>query len=225
MRVGLTRGEVESLAKVMEIKFTVSGPPIGGAKSGINFNPKDPRKNEVLQRWYKAVMPLLKNYYGTGGDLNIDEIKEVIPITEDFGLWHPQEGVVNGLFDPKESFSLALEIDATNDLEDEKPVAKSVGVADRLAALVDGVEPGAKAPLAPLLRAAAERGLITGEVRLFLIHAGTLVLVTAYVVIASYAAFRLTDLLSPLRVDDDQEEVGLDLSQHGEQLMLPRITA
>src|SRR6266508_738810 len=38
-------------------------------------------------------------------------------------------------FDPKESFSLTLEIDATNDLEDDNPVAKLVGVADRLAAL------------------------------------------------------------------------------------------
>ncbi|MBN7814276.1 Glu/Leu/Phe/Val dehydrogenase dimerization domain-containing protein [Algoriphagus pacificus] len=98
MRKGLDKREVESLAKTMEIKFTVSGPPIGGAKSGINFDPNDPRKNEVLQRWYKAVMPLLKNYYGTGGDLNVDEIHEVIPITEAYGLWHPQEGIVNGHF-------------------------------------------------------------------------------------------------------------------------------
>lgn len=100
MRAGLDRNEVESLAKTMEIKFTVSGPQIGGAKSGINFDPADPRKNEVLKRWYQAVFPLLKNYYGTGGDLNVDEIHEVIPITEGFGLWHPQEGVVNGHFNP-----------------------------------------------------------------------------------------------------------------------------
>jgi glutamate dehydrogenase/leucine dehydrogenase len=98
MRKGLDRREVESLAKTMEIKFTVSGPAIGGAKSGINFDPSDPRKKEVLKRWYKAVMPLLKTYYGTGGDLNVDEIHEVIPITEEYGLWHPQEGVVNGHF-------------------------------------------------------------------------------------------------------------------------------
>src|ERR1051325_5301687 len=64
MRKGLDEREVESLAKTMEIKFTVSGPAIGGAKSGINFDPADPRKAEVLQRWYKAVYPLLKNYYG-----------------------------------------------------------------------------------------------------------------------------------------------------------------
>jgi hypothetical protein len=38
-------------------------------------------------------------------------------------------------FDPKESFNLTLEIDATDDLEDDNPVAKEVGVADRLAAL------------------------------------------------------------------------------------------
>ncbi len=102
MRKGLDRHEVESLAKTMEVKFTVSGPPIGGAKSGINFDPADPRKRGVLERWYKAVIPLLKSYYGTGGDLNIDEIHDVIPITEDYGLWHPQEGIVNGHFNATE---------------------------------------------------------------------------------------------------------------------------
>jgi|TARA_R110000737_G_C14624079_1_gene494243 glutamate dehydrogenase/leucine dehydrogenase len=103
MRVGLDKREVESLAKTMEVKFTVAGPPIGGAKSGINFDPKDPRKEGVLRRWYAAVSPLLKHYYGTGGDLNVDEIHEVIPITEDCGVWHPQEGVFNGHFQPRES--------------------------------------------------------------------------------------------------------------------------
>ncbi|PRP68185.1 Glu/Leu/Phe/Val dehydrogenase dimerization domain-containing protein [Nonlabens agnitus] len=100
MRIGLDQNEVLSLAKTMEIKFTVSGPAIGGAKSGINFDPQDPRKKGVLERWYKAVSPLLKSYYGTGGDLNVDEIHEVIPITEESGVWHPQEGVFTGHFAP-----------------------------------------------------------------------------------------------------------------------------
>jgi len=103
MRKGLDMNEVLSLAKTMEIKFTVSGPAIGGAKSGINFDPKDPRKKGVLERWYKAVSPLLKSYYGTGGDLNVDEIHEVIPITEESGVWHPQEGVFAGHFKPTEA--------------------------------------------------------------------------------------------------------------------------
>jgi hypothetical protein len=38
-------------------------------------------------------------------------------------------------FDLKESFNLTLEVDATNDLEDDNSVAKEVGVADRLATL------------------------------------------------------------------------------------------
>jgi len=103
MRKGLDMNEVLSLAKTMEVKFTVSGPAIGGAKSGINFDPNDPRKEGVLQRWYKAVSPLLKSYYGTGGDLNVDEIHEVIPMTEECGVWHPQEGVFNGHFKPTEA--------------------------------------------------------------------------------------------------------------------------
>ena len=55
MHANVTLEEVVALAKTMEIKFTVSGPPIGGAKSGINFDPKDPRKKEVLKRWFAGI--------------------------------------------------------------------------------------------------------------------------------------------------------------------------
>jgi glutamate dehydrogenase/leucine dehydrogenase len=33
----------------------------------------------------------------------VDEIHEVIPMTEDCGVWHPQEGVFNGHFQPREA--------------------------------------------------------------------------------------------------------------------------
>jgi glutamate dehydrogenase/leucine dehydrogenase len=139
MRVGLDKREVESLAKTMEVKFTVSGPQIGGAKSGINFDPRDPRKKEVLERWYAAVAPLLKHYYGTGGDLNVDEIHEVIPITEDCGVWHPQEGVFNGHFQPTEAQKVKrignLRLGVVKVLEDEKytpSIDKKYKVADMI---------------------------------------------------------------------------------------------
>ncbi len=96
MHTNVSKEEVIALAKTMEIKFTVSGPPIGGAKSGINFNPKDPRKKEVLKRWFNAAKPLLKSYYGTGGDMNVDEVHEVMPICEENGILFPLEGVVRG---------------------------------------------------------------------------------------------------------------------------------
>ncbi|AZJ32484.1 Glutamate dehydrogenase/leucine dehydrogenase [Tenacibaculum mesophilum] len=139
MRKGLDKYEVMSLAKTMEVKFTVSGPAIGGAKSGINFDPQDPRKKGVLERWYKAVAPLLKNYYGTGGDLNVDEIHEVIPITEDSGVWHPQEGVFNGHFKPTEADKInrigQLRHGVIKVLEDESlspSVARKYTVADMI---------------------------------------------------------------------------------------------
>ena len=96
MRVGVSRNEVLALAKTMEVKFTVSGPDIGGGKSGINFDPKDPRKTGVLKRWFKAAKPILKTYYGTGGDMNVDEVHEVIPFCKDEGILFPLEGIING---------------------------------------------------------------------------------------------------------------------------------
>ena len=139
MRKGLDMNEVLSLAKTMEVKFTVSGPAIGGAKSGINFDPNDPRKEEVLRRWYKAVSPLLKHYYGTGGDLNVDEIHEVIPMTEDCGVWHPQEGVFNGHFKPTEAEKINRigqlrfgVIKVIEDVEYSPDLSKKFTVADML---------------------------------------------------------------------------------------------
>ena len=96
MRIGVTKDEVLALAKTMEVKFTVSGPHIGGGKSGINFDPNDPRKKEVLKRWFAAAKPLLKTYYGTGGDMNVDEVNEVIPICYDNDIKFPLEGVLKG---------------------------------------------------------------------------------------------------------------------------------
>jgi glutamate dehydrogenase/leucine dehydrogenase len=139
MRKGLDMREVLSLAKTMEIKFSVSGPPIGGAKSGINFDPADPRKKGVLERWFKAAMPLLKSYYGTGGDLNVDEIHDVIPITEKYGLRHPQEGTVVAHFDYNDADKAAiikqLQVGVKKRLDNahfSPDVAKLITVADMI---------------------------------------------------------------------------------------------
>ena len=98
MRIGVTKNEVLSLAKTMEVKFVVAGPNIGGGKSGIDFDPKDPRKQDVLKRWFKAAKPILKSYYGTGGDMNVDEVEEVIPFCKNEGILFPLEGIVSGHF-------------------------------------------------------------------------------------------------------------------------------
>lgn len=96
MRGGLDREEVVYLAKVMELKFAVSGPPIGGAKAGIDFDPRDPRKADVLRRWFEHIRPVLQERFGTAGDLNVDAGREVAPLAREVGLRHPQEGILRG---------------------------------------------------------------------------------------------------------------------------------
>ena len=96
---GCTESEVTELAKTMEIKFTVSGPEIGGAKSGIDYNFKDEKdKREILRRYFYYIQKELKTHYGTGGDQNVDQIRDVMPILRELGIRHPQEGIVRGHF-------------------------------------------------------------------------------------------------------------------------------
>jgi len=108
MRIGVTKDEVLALAKTMEVKFTVAGPPIGGGKSGINFDPRDPKKKEVLQRWFAAAKPLLKTYYGTGGDMNVDEVHEVMPICKENDILFPLEGIVRGHHKKEENGTMKI---------------------------------------------------------------------------------------------------------------------
>ncbi len=98
MRAGIRPDDVTFLAKAMELKFAFTGPPIGGAKSGIDFDPNDPRKGEVLARWFAAIRPELLSRYGTAGDLNVNELTEVIPHCAAVGVGHPQIGVLRGHF-------------------------------------------------------------------------------------------------------------------------------
>jgi Amt family ammonium transporter len=63
---------------------------------------------------------------------------------------------------------------------------------------------------------AKDVGLTSGQVDTFLVHCGALIFVAAFSFSGSYLLYRLTDLVIPLRVSAEQEEMGLDLSQHGE---------
>lgn len=99
MRSDCKKEEVIELAKTMEIKFTVSGPAIGGAKSGICYDfHNDEEKKSVLRRWFKFILPELQTHYGTGGDQNVDLVKDVEPLLNEWGILHPQEGIVRGHF-------------------------------------------------------------------------------------------------------------------------------
>ncbi|MCB0643252.1 MAG: ammonium transporter, partial [Phaeodactylibacter sp.] len=65
---------------------------------------------------------------------------------------------------------------------------------------------------------ANEVGLVHGQTETFLYHLLALVIVSAFTFIGSYALYYVVDLVLKVRVTEKQEEKGLDLSQHGEQV-------
>ena len=62
-------------------------------------------------------------------------------------------------------------------------------------------------------------GLIHGETTTFLHHLGALGLVSAFTFAGSFVLYKVVDQVVPLRVTRDQEELGLDISQHGESVL------
>lgn len=62
------------------------------------------------------------------------------------------------------------------------------------------------------------QGLIFGDATLFLTQLKALVLVSIFAFAASYALFFIVNKITPLRVSEEKEELGLDISQHGEYL-------
>ena len=65
---------------------------------------------------------------------------------------------------------------------------------------------------------AKEVGLIYGETQTFLYHLLALVLVGAFTFGGSLLLYKVTSMIMPMRVDEKQEEVGLDISQHAESI-------
>lgn len=73
MRAGCTLTEVEDLARGMTRKTAAFDLPVGGAKGGIDFDPKDPRAVEVLTRFCEAMRPFLDRHWVTAEDLGVPQ--------------------------------------------------------------------------------------------------------------------------------------------------------
>ena len=65
---------------------------------------------------------------------------------------------------------------------------------------------------------AKEVGLIYGQTQTFLYHLLGLLIVSVFCFFGSYLLYMIVDRVLTMRVREDQEERGLDLSQHGEKL-------
>jgi Amt family ammonium transporter len=67
--------------------------------------------------------------------------------------------------------------------------------------------------------AVTNQGLAYGETTLFINHMIALVLVSIFAFGMSFLILKVTDIIMPLRVSEEDEKVGLDISQHDEFLV------
>ena len=63
---------------------------------------------------------------------------------------------------------------------------------------------------------AKQVGLIYGEIETFIFHLVAIIITIIFTMLMSYLIYSFVNKLIPLRVREDQEERGLDASQHGE---------
>ncbi len=86
MRPGCTLEEVRGLAQGMTRKEAIHLRPgrryipVGGAKGGIDFDPRAPGAADVLERFLVAVNPIMHSYWALGEDLGVrqDAIDEIL---------------------------------------------------------------------------------------------------------------------------------------------------
>ncbi len=64
-------------------------------------------------------------------------------------------------------------------------------------------------------------GLFYGNPQQLIFQAVAVIVVAVYVFLSSYFILKLTDISSPIRVSPEEEEKGLDQSQHGEEAYCP----
>lgn len=66
--------------------------------------------------------------------------------------------------------------------------------------------------------AVTDQGLVFGETSLFMHQLEALIGVSIFAFTVSYFLFFIVNKITPLRVSEDKEELGLDITQHGEYL-------
>ncbi len=107
--------------------------------------------------------------------------------------------------------NLAVHYKTKSNLDDTLDVFPCHGVGGMVGILMTGIF------ATKTVNGAGADGLFYGNFSFFFIQVKTLLIVVAYSFTVSYAIFKFIDLVLPLRVTSEEEEVGLDASQHDEK--------
>ncbi|MEW2499624.1 MULTISPECIES: Glu/Leu/Phe/Val dehydrogenase dimerization domain-containing protein [unclassified Amycolatopsis] len=100
MRAGCTMGEVEDLARGMANKTATFNLPVGGAKGGIDFDPKDPQAFGVLTRFCEFLRPWLDASWVTAEDLGVPQ-HLIDSVFEKLGLEQSYHAAIHRSADPE----------------------------------------------------------------------------------------------------------------------------
>jgi glutamate dehydrogenase (NAD(P)+) len=73
VRAGCSLEEVSRLAAGMSLKNGVLGIPAGGAKCGLDSDPRDPGTLPLLTRFVRAMHPFWNSYVATGEDMGVQQ--------------------------------------------------------------------------------------------------------------------------------------------------------
>jgi glutamate dehydrogenase (NAD(P)+) len=99
---GLTCSCVENLAATMTLKMRIAGIRADGAKSGIDYDPNNPGKEEALYRFIRAIRPYILERYSMGPDMNTT-MPELDAICSRLGISSIKTAVANAQqYSPKE---------------------------------------------------------------------------------------------------------------------------
>ncbi len=101
--------------------------------------------------------------------------------------------------------NFAIRLNKKSEMDDTLDVFPSHGVGGIVGMILTGI-------------LAKDVGLIYGETTTFFYHVLALIIVAAYTFVGSYVLYKITDMLLSMRVREDQEYRGLDISQHGENI-------
>ena len=73
VRAGCSLEEVSRLAAAMSLKNGVLGIPAGGAKCGVDSDPREPETLPLLTRFVRAMHPFWNSYVATGEDMGVQQ--------------------------------------------------------------------------------------------------------------------------------------------------------
>ena len=110
MRQGCSRDEVAALARAMSLKEAVTYRPetryvpVGGAKGGIDFDPRHPDARRVLARFAEGTRALIATHWATGEDLGLRQ-ETIDAAFAEAGIGSSIQSIAAHLDDPEDGLA------------------------------------------------------------------------------------------------------------------------